>query len=156
MFSYRNAKEIDFTVISAFPQNAAEQYYMFPKGSYPLKPDQLAEAARSRVLPTVIERGGEVAGYGNFYDVKERDHAWLGNIIVNPKCRGNGAGAYLLNVMKERAREELHLRQLRLICHNTNTAALALYHKLGFQPFEIRISEGKRDIVGIAMRTDLP
>jgi ribosomal protein S18 acetylase RimI-like enzyme len=61
-------------------------------------------------------------------------------VIIDPEHRGKGAGRYLIDVMTERAKEELKVTELRLVCHNTNTRALVLYYKVGFKPFDIKIA----------------
>ena len=81
----------DFPVIAAFPRNAEEQYYMYPKGTFPLDPEQLALEAESRVCPTVILDGNAVIGYGNLYGVEPGSHGWLGHVIIDPDYR-EGSG----------------------------------------------------------------
>lgn len=154
MYSYRNARQDDFNMIVNFPQTQKEAFYMYPRGEYPFQAEQLYKTALSRELPTVIHRLGEIVGYGNLYDVAEADDCWLGNVIVHPNYRRQGVGQFLIEVMIQRAKEELRVREINLIVHNTNTKALLLYNKFGFRPFDIiamNDSEG-HEIAGIAMR----
>jgi ribosomal protein S18 acetylase RimI-like enzyme len=157
IYRYRNAHDEDFAIISTFPQNSEELFYMFPKGRYPLAPDQLAETARVRKLPTVIENRDEIAGYANLYEVTEDECCWLGNVIVKPAFRGQGAAGFMLQTMMKRAKEELNVREMRLICHNTNTKALIFYYKYGFGPFDLKRMQDSRgqEIVGIMMKKEL-
>jgi len=157
MYTYRNVSREDFNLLSSFPQNKVESFYMFPRGTFPLDPMHLYEVSQTRVLPTVIESDGSLVGYSNLYDLVEGDHCWLGNVIVNPAYRGKGAGRYLIEVMIERARNELKLKELHLVCHNTNTKALLLYSKLGFNPYSTKIVNDydQNDIVGIKMKMSL-
>jgi ribosomal protein S18 acetylase RimI-like enzyme len=157
MFHFRDVTHEDFKIIAAFPQNREEWFYMFPKGVYPISPEQLEEAALHRFSPTVITCSGDLAGYCNFYDVHAGQDCWLGNVIVNPKYRRAGAGAFMLETMKRKALEEYKARELKLVCHNTNTKALLFYYKHGFRPFDMKVMEDyKQDrIAGIMMRIEL-
>ncbi|MFD0675914.1 MULTISPECIES: GNAT family N-acetyltransferase [unclassified Paenibacillus] len=151
VFSYRDLKKEDLDVIAAFPENRAESFYMYPKGTFPLNPLQLFEVSKTRYLPTVIEYDKEIVGYSNLYI--EEDHYWLGNVIISSKFRGRGAGRYLVNALLERAKNELQAKELRLVCHNVNTKALLLYNKLGFKPYEIKCVTDfdNNEIAGIKM-----
>ena len=59
----------------------------------------------------------------------------------------------LLLEMLRKAREELQVPKLKLVCHNTNLTALLFYNKLGFKPFDLRPmkNEAGETIVGIQM-----
>jgi len=74
-----------------------------------------------------------------------------------PKFRGTGAGKFLIGVIQMRAKKELKAKELHLICHNTNTKALLLYRKLGFQPYGLKEMNGfdHRVIAGILMKIAL-
>jgi ribosomal protein S18 acetylase RimI-like enzyme len=156
MFNHRPVIPEDFEIISRFPQNQTELFFMYPKGIFPLTARQLEEAASNRIKPTVITYQGQVIGYGNLYDVTRED-CWLGNIIISPSCRGIGAGSYLIRTMIEIAKQELHVKYLRLVCHNINTDALLLYTKLGFLPMGLKMMNDPigKQIVGIKMEIHL-
>jgi N-acetylglutamate synthase-like GNAT family acetyltransferase len=156
-FSFRNAVRDDFDAIARFPQNRWEAYFMYPRGKYPADPDELFEVAQKRWIPTVIETDGEVVAYGNIYDLTAGESAWLGNVIVNPGYRRSGAGTYLIQTMKKRAKEELRIKELKLVCHNINTGALFFYKNQGFHPFDIKSMTGldHQDIAGIMMKVEL-
>lgn len=157
MFKYRNVNHKDFKIIATFPENKVESFYIFPRGIFPLNPEQLYEVSRTRFLPTVIEFNEELIGYSNLYDPVGIDHCWLGNVIINPRFRSRGAGRYLINVMMERAKKELKVKELRLICHNTNTRALLFYNKIGFNLIDLKIMRDydNNEIAGIMMKKEL-
>lgn len=157
MLGYRDVTHEDFTTIAAFPQNQEELFYMFPKGIYPITADELEEVASSRFSPTVITYDGEVAGYCNLYDVNVGQDCWLGNVIVHPEFRRKGIGVFLIETMKNRALMEHKAKELKLICHNTNTRALLFYYKLGFRPFDMKVMEDYKNntIAGIKMSINL-
>jgi ribosomal protein S18 acetylase RimI-like enzyme len=157
MLQYREVRQADFKMIAAFPQNQEDLFYMFPKGKFPITPEQLEEVALSRFSPTVITYNDEVAGYCNFYDVAEGQHCWLGNVIVHPGFRRIGIGTFLIDVMKNRAHEEYRAQELKLVCHNTNTKALLFYYKHGFRPFDMKVMEDYKgdQITGIKMSINI-
>jgi ribosomal protein S18 acetylase RimI-like enzyme len=152
LFAAREARREDFPTIAAFPRNEEEQYYMYPRGTFPLDPEQLAREAEDRVRPTVILDGGAVIGYANLYDVVPGSHGWLGNVIVHPDWRGRGAGRFLVETMAGIAKRDLGLRELRLVCHNTNTQAMRLYWRTGFKPYDVDGPKDARGVMRIMMR----
>jgi ribosomal protein S18 acetylase RimI-like enzyme len=154
MFEYRDAKQEDFKMIARFPQDRKEAFFMYPRGTYPFRPDHLYEVALARVIPTVILMKDEVVGYGNGYDWIEGVSCWLGNVIINPNFRGQGAGKYLIEVLKKRAKEELKVKEIHLVCHNINTNALLFYNKLGFKAYDIKTMRdfNNHEIAGILMK----
>ncbi|MEY9092786.1 GNAT family N-acetyltransferase [Paenibacillus sp. RC84] len=100
---------------------------------------------------------GGIAAYANLYDCVREKECWLGNVIVAPEYRGKGASSFLIRTMMDRAKRELGVPFLNLVCHNTNTPALLLYAKLGFCPFDVSEKtgpDGKR-LAGIHMRASL-
>lgn len=157
MLQFRDAIQDDFKIIAAFPQNREELFYMYPKGIYPLQPEQLEQAAAERFAPTVVTYSGEPAAYGNLYDVQAGRDCWLGNVIVNPKFRRHGAGSLLLETMKRRAAQEYKAKELKLVCHNVNTKALLFYFKHGFTPFDMKVMVdwNQNTIAGIKMAVAL-
>ncbi|GMK45989.1 N-acetyltransferase [Paenibacillus glycanilyticus] len=157
MLTFRDSTQKDFKRIAAFPANASEAFYMFPKGTFPIDPEQLYEVSLTRRVPTVIEYNGEPAGYSNLYDIDEGNSGWLGNVIISSQFRRIGAARFLIQTMMNRAKEELGLRELNLICHNTNTKALLMYNQFGFKPYDLKALKNEEDIeiAGILMKITL-
>jgi RimJ/RimL family protein N-acetyltransferase len=151
-YTHRPLLAEDLAAICSLPQNAEELYYMFPKAVYPLTPEQIEEALRTRLEPTVVLYGREIAAYANLYNY-DGDSCWLGNVIVAAGHRGKGASRYLVETMESIAKNGLHARRLRLVCHNTNTRGILFYHKLGYRPFDIsaRTKPTGEPIAGIHM-----
>ncbi|WP_010268850.1 GNAT family N-acetyltransferase [Paenibacillus senegalensis] len=156
MYKYRDARKEDFDTIASFPQNAREQFYMFPNGTYPVQGSQLYEVSLQRHLPTVLLKGSEIVGYSVFYGW-EQEKCHLGNFVVAPSVRGQGAARFLLMTMLKRAKEELKVSELHLVCHNPNTAALLLYTSVGFVPYSVKkMKDGEgQQLAGISMKIDL-
>jgi len=156
MFWHRPVTPEDYERISSFPQNDTELFYMYPSAAFPLTPEQIERNVACRFHPTVIvhEHDGRVAGFANLYDVEEGRCCWLGNVIVAPEFRGQGAAAALIRAMIGLARDGLKVPKLRLCCHNTNTAGLLFYTKLGFVPYSIEKRRiGSRTVACVYMET---
>ncbi|WP_235847542.1 GNAT family N-acetyltransferase [Paenibacillus tuaregi] len=142
MYSHRSLDHKDLETICSFPQTEEELSYVSPKFVYPLTPDQILNLLEGRFEPTVIldNRTNEVVAYANIYGYDaEEGCGWLGNVIVSPKYRGQGAARYLLDVMLDKAKNNLGCKMMQLACHNTNSRGLAFYTKYGFKPFDIEI-----------------
>jgi RimJ/RimL family protein N-acetyltransferase len=157
MYSLRPVKVEDFPAICFMPLNEEELYYMFPSANYPLTPEQMEQALKTREKPTVIlDENHTVIGYANFYGREKGVHCWLGNVIVAPECRGTGAAEFLIRSMMDIAKNELTVPTLKLVCHHTNPRALFFYTKLGFKPFGIKkLKRQHGDIIaGIEMFID--
>lgn len=155
-YTHRPLRPEDLAAVCSLPQNAEELYYMFPKAVYPLTPKQIEEALRTRLEPTVVLYGREIAAYANLYKLDDDlngDICWLGHVIVAAGHRGKGASRYLVETMESIAKNRLHARRLRLVCHNTNTRGILFYHKLGYRPFDIsaRTKPTGEPIAGIHM-----
>jgi ribosomal protein S18 acetylase RimI-like enzyme len=157
MFTYRSAVPNDYPAICTFPQDEQELFAMYPAGIYPLTPEQIAVAVKTRWNPTVVMDSGRVVGYANFYGLEEGVKCWLGNVIVDPAYRGKGAAVELIQAMIRQAKEDLKVRKLQLVCHNTNVTGLLFYKKLGFTPFSLHPMRNHlgETIVGISMEMEL-
>lgn len=67
--------------------------------------------------------------------VKLSHKAFMWGVYVAPEARGRAVGMKLLRFALEYAALQLHVRQVNLGVNTTNTAALALYKKLGFKQY---------------------
>ncbi len=73
---------------------------------------------------------GRVIGYGGFWSIVDEGH--ITNIAVHPDFRGEGVGKALVAELLETGRA-LKLEHFTLEVRASNTAAIALYEKLGFE-----------------------
>lgn len=119
---------------------------------FPLSTEQITEAVKYRLEPTIFLHNNEVVSYANFYD-HDGGSCWLGNVIVSPGYRGKGASQYLIRTMESIAAQKLNVKRLKLVCHNTNTRGILFYKKHGFIPFDIslRLKPSGEYIAGIHM-----
>ena len=83
----------------------------------------------------VMELNGAIAGYGVLSLVVGEAH--LLNICVAPEWQGKGYGARLLDHFMDLARER-RASQMLLEVRPSNTAALELYRKRGFNEVGLR------------------
>jgi ribosomal protein S18 acetylase RimI-like enzyme len=135
--SHRPAKDSDIPLICAFPENAEELFYLFPKASFPLTPEQLAAAIAQRSDSTVVLLDGVVAGFANLYRWERGGLCSIGNVVVNPIARRRGVGRYLVETMVNIAFDKHEASEARISCFNGNVTGLLLYASQGFHPFEI-------------------
>ena len=83
----------------------------------------------------LAEEGGQVCGYGCLIVLFE--DAELANIAVAPIHRGKGAGKALMESMHEKAKA-LGAERMLLEVRVSNTNAIGLYEKYGYQRYGIR------------------
>ena len=144
---HRPATTADLGTVAGFPQNVDELFFCYPKATWPLDIGQLAAALAERRESTVIELGGRVAAFANFYQWQHSEFCALGNLMVAPWARSRGVAQYLVEVMEDLARERYKAPLMKVSCFNANAAGLLLYTRLGYQPRAIveRLSpEGRR------------
>ena len=77
-----------------------------------------------------LRPGEEVVGYIVFWQI--RDDVQINNIAVHPDCRGLGLGEALMRYAIAKSREA-GAAFMTLEVRQSNTAALTLYKKLGFE-----------------------
>jgi ribosomal protein S18 acetylase RimI-like enzyme len=136
-YLHRAVEPNDLGIISKFPQDEFELYFMYPKAIFPLSINQLQISVDNRFDSTVVLLENKVVGFANFYEVKTGHYCSIGNVIVDPLYRGKGVGAYLINVMEGIALQKYKVKEIHISCFNSNVTGLLLYNKLGFVPFEI-------------------
>ena len=131
--SQRPACNADLPALVAFPQNAQELFFCFPRAGWPLSVEQLAKAMVERHDSSVVLLDGRVAGFANFYQVVQGEYCALGNLMIAPWARGQGIAQHLVDVMEQLARQRHAATRMRVSCFNANTAGLLLYPKLGYR-----------------------
>ncbi len=85
--------------------------------------------------PVVLEMDDRVIGYAVAWEIFEEFH--IANIAIHPDFQKKGWGTYLLKHLIERARK-CQAHYILLEVRPSNTAALALYRKMGFTPSGVR------------------
>lgn len=135
--TYRELHPNDLEILCQLPQNKQELFFMCPKADYPLTTAQLKEIVKDRFEPTVVLLDNEIVGFANFYEVKEKQHCVIGNVIVSSRFRRCGIGTFLITVMENIGRQKYEVPEIHLACFNENTNGLLLYTRLGYVPYEI-------------------
>jgi putative acetyltransferase len=97
--------------------------------------DMHASYSRTRCAYFVVERGGKVIGGGGVAPLDGGDTAVceLRKMYFLPEARGIGAGARMMQLCLDAARE-LHFKRCYLETLTGMDAAQSLYRKYGFQP----------------------
>ncbi len=137
MLAHREVCPEDVSRICSFPQTAEELYFLFPKATHPLTPEQLRRAMEQRFDSTVVLLNHQVCGFANFYVRDVSGTCAIGNVVVAPEARAKGVGKYLIDTMIRKALLERRAEEVRISCFNGNVAGLLLYAKLGFTPFAV-------------------
>ncbi len=154
VYTFRPARASDLTAIVHFPVSEEELFYFFPSARYPLSLSQLEQQLKQRYHSTVMLENNQVIGFANFYNVKNHQIAFIGNVIIKPKKRSQGLGKKLLTTMISHAFQQLQLKEIHLSCYNSNTRALIFYTQLGFQPYAIeqRMTSHKQPVALLHLR----
>ena len=86
MFVHRPLEEKDIPAVCDMPQSIDDLFYMFPKATFPLTPEQLKAAIEQRSDNTVIELDGEVVGFANFSRFDFRGRCSMGMRALPPQA----------------------------------------------------------------------
>lgn len=142
--THRPVDEKDIQIICGFPESEDELFFLSPKAEFPLSSSQLRDAIAQRSDSTVVELGGEVIAFANFYRWESGGRCSIGNVIVSPAARGRGVGRYLIEQMIALAFSKHQAAEIIVSCFNQNIAGLLFYQKLGFQPYAIEERQGRK------------
>lgn len=123
-----------FEAVTHLFNSPEELYLVYPLATYPLDLEQMRALVEKRSDLTVCLDGTEVIGFANLYDVKPGSSAFIGNVVLSQKLRGKGLGKWLMQHMMDICIKKYQSTP-RLSVFSFNTAALLLYHNLGFIPF---------------------
>jgi len=154
MLSIRAATAADYEGICQLITSEEEMFLIYPAGSYPLTIEQLDKLSVNRKELTVALAGKRIIGFANLYDVNKGEYAFIGNVVVDKRQRGEGVGKALIAYMLTKANEKYKLPQVRISVFSENTIALLLYGQFDFRPYEIeeRLDKKGRRVALIHMR----
>jgi len=136
MIEYRAVTKSDLPIICSFAGSEEELFFFYPKGEYPLNPEQLQKAIEQRSDSTVMLCDGVVAGFANFYHWAN-GVCCIGNVVVAPAMRARGLASQLIRTMIGIAVHRHAATRIEISCFSQNAAGLLLYTSLGFEPFGI-------------------
>lgn len=154
MLKFRDANELDFGEICKLIKTKQEMFLVYPKGSFPLTPEQLQQLSTLRKELTVAVNNNHITGFANLYDFEQDKYAFIGNVIIKQEHRGMGYGRLLISHMLKQAFEKYSLPEVRISVFNQNTPALLLYSRFGFEPYMIeeRIDSDNNKVALIHMK----
>ena len=141
--THRPVAENDIQLLCGFPQSEDELFFLFPKATFPLASSQLQDAIARRSDSTVVELGGEVVAFANFYRWETGGCCSIGNVVVSPAARRRGVGRYLIEQMIGLAFSKHQATEVTVSCFNQNVAGLLLYPQLGFKPYAVEERKDK-------------
>ncbi len=158
LVSFHRADSEDLQNLLNFQLTQQEVFYFFPSADYPLTLRQLQKQLSNRHRSTVMRLKGQLLGFANFYNVENRNIAFIGNVIINPTQRRKGYGGQLLQYMIKLGFDELKLNEVHLSCYSQNTQALLFYQQLGFKPYalERRKDFNNRPVIMLHLRLKNP
>ncbi len=150
---FTSASEAHFEAISQLISSPEELYSVCPSASYPWDYNQINDISKVRSDLTVCLIDNQVVAFGNLYDVKPSESAFIGNIVVSEAYKGQGIGRALIEYLSLKC-TEVYQAIPYLSVFNYNTRALLLYIKLGFEPYsaESRLSHDGETVVLLHMR----
>lgn len=154
--THRPIADKDIQLICGFPQSEDELFFLYPKATFPLTASQLQDAIGQRSDSTVVELGGEVVAFANFYRWEAGGICSIGNVIVSPAARGRGIGSYLIKQLTKLAFSKHLANEVTVSCFNQNVAGLLLYPKLGFQPYAIEERKDRKGNLVALIHMRLP
>jgi ribosomal protein S18 acetylase RimI-like enzyme len=78
----------------------------------------------------LLDAGGTLCGFGQYYLRAGRCH--LARLVIAPAHRGRGLGTRLIELLAQAGQAALGVSECSLFVSPANTAAMALYQRLGF------------------------
>ncbi|MGP1387390.1 MAG: N-acetyltransferase family protein [Thainema sp.] len=137
----RPATATDYPAVCHLFADADELFLVCPRSKFPLTVEQMQQIECERHDLTVAEHENTVVGFANLYNVVPGERAFIGNVIIHRDYRGRGWGKQLLQYMMARVAEHHQLPQIHISVMNSNTPALLLYARLGFQPYAMDLAQ---------------
>ena len=132
----RAAVPTDYEDICKLVPNEHELYLVYPRGTYPFTVEQVKHLSETRKELTVAIDDA-IVGFANLYDFKDKEKAFIGNVVIQKSSRGKGLGKQIIDHMVNAAFSKYGLGEVHISVFSDNVTALLLYSKLGFQPYSI-------------------
>lgn len=130
------ASECHFEQVAKLVATAEELYTISPSATFPWDEEQIRQIAKVRSNLSVCTIDDAVVGFGNLYNIRRCESAFIGNIIVSGEHAGRGIGSALVKYLSDICINDYQATP-RLSVFNFNTRALLLYTKLGFMPYQV-------------------
>lgn len=137
------ASKEDFLEIANLVSSPEDLYLIYPSGHYPWTVEQLTTLYGQRNNFTIAVVDGAVAAFANLYQVKRGESAFIGNVIVGDKHKGQGLGKALTMHMVGICRDN-YQAVAHLSVFGFNARALLMYAGLGFKPYDVEPRQNPR------------
>lgn len=134
---FRPTIQADYLPICQLFSSPEEMYLIYPRGTFPMTPEQLQVIAQERIDLTSVTVGDRIVGFSNLYNFTPDQYAFIGNVVIHPDQRGKGTGKALIAYMLNLCFIRHSLPEARLSVLNYNSRALLLYNSLDFTPYAI-------------------
>ena len=119
-----------------FPDRRSCQTWGGPQFRFPFTEATFREDAKLNSQSTwaLVDEGGVLAGFGQFYARAGRCH--LSRLAIAPGLRDRGLGTTLIHELCQKGKAELGVESFSLFVVPANDRALRLYQRLGFSPVQ--------------------
>jgi ribosomal protein S18 acetylase RimI-like enzyme len=134
---FREAVQTDYEDICKLVLSERELYLVYPRGIHPFTVDQVRHLSELRKELTVATDDTKIVGFANLYDFKDKERAFIGNVVIEKSSRGKGLGKQLIGHMLKAAFFKYDLCEVHISVFSDNVPALLMYSKLGFRPYSI-------------------
>jgi RimJ/RimL family protein N-acetyltransferase len=121
--------------IASWVRSPQEAFWLSPRSRPPVTPASVRSWAGRRREQFVLLRGsGDPIAYGevNVLNLWQRSF-WLGHLIVDGACRGQGVGRELTAALLRHAFEQRHAVLVALVVFPENETAVACYQAAGLR-----------------------
>ena len=120
-------------MMSWFPSLESCRVWGGPEFRFPFTAESFrADCHLELPSSALLDAGGTLCGFGQYYLRAGRCH--LARLVIAPTHRGRGLGTRLIELLAHAGQVALGVNQCSLFVSAANTAALALYQRLGFTP----------------------
>lgn len=119
-------------VMTWFADAASVDRWGGPEFRFPFTRKSFREDCRTDIMASYVLRNadGQMAAFGQSYERSGRGH--LARLVVNPRCRRQGAGTKLIDMIIASLHEQHAYDEYSLFVYRDNIPAYHCYLSLGF------------------------
>ena len=122
-------------VVASWVRDDAELFQLTPTTPPPLTPEKVLAWVRPNGRAYLGFQGGRKVPclYGELNPMRTNDeHLWIGHVLADPGCRGQGLGQVFVRRLVESGFAEFFAERISLIVFPDNTPAVRCYERVGF------------------------
>ncbi len=135
------------SVVAQWAGTPEQLRLLAPGTAPPLTAAKVARWTKPAGHALLLTRDGDARpiGYGELNPMRlERDHLWLGHVVVCPQERGKGIGQAFVRELVSYAFDPLCAKRISLIVFPGNAPAIKCYRRVGF----VNVGEESHDFNG--------